>query len=70
MTSGSSGEAVLEGVDRLVLGAVVGEDALDVLHAADRPDVEEEGGDAQHAVDDVPHERASRSAEMRDDAGW
>ena len=35
-------QVVLVGVDRLVLGAVIGEDALDVAHPADRPDVGEE----------------------------
>jgi hypothetical protein len=49
--------AVLERVDALVLGAVVGEDAGDVGHEAHARDVTEEDEEPQGAVDHVPHDR-------------
>ena len=54
---GGHRQAVLEAVDGLVLGAMVHEHALDVLHPADEPDVEHEHGHAQKAVHDIPGQR-------------
>ena len=51
---GRHGQPVLEAVDGLVLGAVVHEHALDVLHAPDEPDIEHEYRHTQKAVHDVP----------------
>ena len=43
----------LEGVDRLVLRAVILEDALDLIHVRNRQDVDEEEHRPDHAVDGV-----------------
>ena len=51
ISSGSSVLAVLEGGDRLVLGAVVLEDAVDVLRPADQPEVADEDRDAEDALE-------------------
>ena len=50
--SGVSVEAGLVAGDRLVLGAVVLEHALEVLHARDQPQVAEEDRDADELLDD------------------
>ena len=47
-------QAVLEAVNRLVLGAVIAKHALDIGHEADEPHVQHEDAGAQDAVDDVP----------------
>ena len=47
-------QPVLKAVDGLVLSAVVAKHALDVLHAADEPDVGHKDHHAQDAVEDVP----------------
>ena len=49
-------DVVLVRGDRLVLGAVVHEDALDVLHLADEQQVAEEDAEAQRALGDVEPE--------------
>ena len=56
---GRERQAVLVAVDGLVLCAVVAEHALDLRHAPDEPDIEDEHGNAQHAVDDVPQKRVA-----------
>ena len=45
--------ARLKAVDRLVLRAVILKDALDVLRPPDRPDVDEEDDEAQHALHEI-----------------
>lgn len=47
-------------VDRLVLRPVVLEDAADVLHARDAPDVAEEDCEAQEALHEIEEERVLR----------
>ena len=69
---GRERQAVLIAVDGLVLRAVVAEHALDLRHATDEPDVEDEHGNAQHAVDDVPQKRVTvvlAHDEVRDEGG-
>ncbi len=48
--SGSSEAPGLVGIDRLVLGAVVGEHPPDVGHEADAPEVEQEQPEANNAL--------------------
>ena len=63
---------MLVAVDGLVLCAVVAEHALDLRHAPDEPDIEDEHGNAQHAVDDVPQKRVAvvlAHNEVRDEGG-
>ena len=63
---------MLVAVDGLVLRAVVAEHALDLRHAPDEPNVEDEHGNAQHAVDDVPQKRVAvvlAHDEVRDEGG-
>ena len=50
---GVSGAAGLVGVDRLVLGAVVAEDAPDLGHAPDQRQVAEQQGQADGAFEQV-----------------
>ena len=45
--------AVFEGIDRLVLGAVIFEDAVNVFHPRHSPDEEQEQGDANDAIHQV-----------------
>ena len=69
---GRERQAVLVAVDGLVLCAVVAEHALDLRHAPDEPDIEDEHGNAQHAVDDVPQKRVAvvlAHDEVRDEGG-
>ena len=69
---GRERQAVLVAVDGLVLGAVVAEHALDLRHAPDEPDIEDEHGNTQHAVDDVPQKRVAvvlAHDEVRDEGG-
>ncbi len=54
--SGVSGHVVLVGGDRLVLGAVVLEDLLDLGHSTDEEEVPEEDREHQHALDDMESE--------------
>ena len=69
---GRERQAVLVAVDGLVLRAVVAEHALDLRHAPDEPNIEDEHSNAQHAVDDVPQKRVAvvlAHDEVRDEGG-
>ena len=69
---GRERQAVLVAVDGLVLCAVVAEHALDLRHAPDEPNIEDEHGNAEHAVDDVPQKRVAvvlAHDEVRDEGG-
>ena len=57
-SSGVSGPVGLVGADRLVLGAVIGEDAPDVAHHPDRGDVGDEDPQPDQALDGVRREVA------------
>ena len=50
-------QTVLVAMDGLVFGSVIAEHALDILHAADKPDVEHEDRHAQKAVHNIPEQR-------------
>ena len=49
--------AVLEGVDRHVLGAVIGEHPPDIRQERDRDQIAEQQREPQHALGDVQGER-------------
>ena len=54
---GRERQTVLIAMNGFMLGTVIAEHALDILHAANKPDVEHENNDAHNAVDDVPKKR-------------